>query len=233
MRKSLSPIALILFLATTGTAFGAGGGEVPQNRSSGSASRLDKPVTPEEQARNDYNAGVRLVEKADELAADASHQADERKKAKAWSKAEQNYNTAMKKFSNATQLQPSNYQAWNYIGYTNRKLGKYDAALAAYDRALKLKPDYAEAIEYRGHAYLGLNRLGEAKDAYLKLFAGNRQLAATLLAAMQEWVGQHRGNAEGVDGPTLESFASWVSERSTIASQTASLTREGAASAWH
>jgi len=232
MRNSLRLITFTLLLATTCTAFGAGGGELP-NRSSGSASRLDKPVTPEEQARNDYNAGVRLVEKADELAADALHQADERKKAKALSKAEQNYNTAMKKFSNATQLQPSNYQAWNYIGYTNRKVGKFDAALAAYDRALKLKPDYAEAIEYRGHAYLGLNRLAEAKAAYLALFAGNRQLAATLLAAMQEWVGKHRGSAEGVDGATLDSFASWVNERSTIASQTAALTREGAASAWH
>ena len=139
----------------------------------------------------------------------------------------------MKKFSIATDLQPSNYQAWNYLGYTNRKLGQYDAALAAYNHALKLKPDYAEAIEYRGHAFLGLNRLGEAKEAYLAVFAGNRKLAGTLLAAMQEWVGEHRGDAEGIDGPTLESFASWVNERSTIASQTAALTREGAASAWH
>ena len=49
---------------------------------------------------------------------------------------------------------------------------------------------------------------------------------------MQEWVGEHRGNAAGVDGAMLESFASWVNERSTIAGQTAALTREGAASAW-
>jgi len=229
MRNSLRPLALILLLVTTCTAFGAGGGPAP----SPSPMQTREPLTPEDQARNDYNAGVRLVEKADKLTADAMHQADERKKAKGRAKAEQAYATAMKKFANATQLQPSNYQAWNYVGYTNRKLGKYDAALAAYDRALKLKPDYVEAIEYRGHAYLGLNRLGEAKAAYLALFAGNRQLAATLLGAMQEWVGEHRGNAEGVDGPTLESFASWVSERSTIASQTASLTREGAVSAWH
>ena len=220
---------MILFFATTCTAFGAGGGPAP----SPSPMQTREPLTPEDQARNDYNAGVRLVEKADELMADATRQADERKKAKARSKAEQAYTTAMKKFTNATQLQPSNYQAWNYVGYTNRKLGSYDAALAAYDRALTLKPNYAEAIEYRGHAYLGLNRLGEAKEAYLALFAGNRQLAATLLTAMQVWVGEHRDNAGGVDGPTLESFASWVTERNSIASQTASLTREGAASAWH
>ena len=229
MRNSLRPIALILFFGATCTAFGAGSGPA----AGPSPMQTRAPLTPEEQARNDYNAGVRLVEKADGLAAEAMHQADERKKAKGRSKAEQAYATAMKKFSNATQLQPSNYQAWNYVGYTNRKLGKYDAALAAYDRALRLKPDYAEAIEYRGHAYLGLNRLSDAKAAYLALFAGNRQLAATLLTAMQEWVGAHRGNTGDVDGATLESFASWVTERSTIAAQTAALTREGAASAWH
>ena len=46
-------------------------------------------------------------------------------------------------------------------------------------------------------------------------------------------VGDHRGNPAGVDGGTLESFALWVNERSAIAIQTASLSREGAASAWH
>ena len=68
----------------------------------------------------------------------------------------------------------------------------------------------------------------DAKQAYLALFAGNRKLAAQLLAAMQDWVGEHRGNPAGVDGASLEAFASWVSERSAIASQTAGLTREGA-----
>ena len=102
----------------------------------------------------------------------------------------------------------------------------------AYDRALAIKPGYAEAIEYRGHAYLGLNRLSEAKEAYLALYAGNRKLAASLLTAMQEWVGEHRANSAGVDGAMLESFASWVSERSKIAGQTVGLTREGATSAW-
>ena len=77
-----------------------------------------------------------------------------------------------------------------------------------------------------------LNRLDDAKTAYLALFSSNRQLAAQLLAGMQAWVGEHRGNSGGVDGASLESFASWVSERSAIASQTAGLTREGASAAW-
>jgi cytochrome c-type biogenesis protein CcmH/NrfG len=36
------------------------------------------------------------------------------------------------------------HEAWNYIGYTSRKLGDLDKALAAYGEALRLKPDYAE-----------------------------------------------------------------------------------------
>ena len=124
------------------------------------------------------------------------------------------------------------YQAWNYLGYAQRKLGNYQDALTAYDRALSIKPGYAEAIEYRGHAYLGLNRLSEAKESYLALYASNRKLAASLLTAMQEWVGAHRTDAAGVDVAMLDSFASWVNERSKIAGQTVGLTREGATSAW-
>ena len=235
MRRSITPFAITLLLAATCTAFGAGGGPSP---ASSPAMQTREAPTPETLARNAYNAGVRSVEKADELIAGAARQTDERKQKKVRAKAEHAYATAMKKFASATELQPSNYQAWNYLGYTNRKVGNYEAALSAYDRALKLKPGFAEAIEYRGHAYLHLNRLSEAKDAYLTLFSGNRQLAATLLAAMQHWVGEHRAassnkDGAGADGAMVESFASWVNERSTIAGQTASLTREGAAAAWH
>ena len=231
MRIFIKVLATSLVLAAGGAAYGAGGGEMPQ-RSMGSASRLDNPPSPQEQARAVYNAGVKSVQKADELDADAARQTEPKKQKKLFDKAQDAYAGALKKFSRATELMPGMYEAWNYVGYTSRKLGNYDAALSAYDRALSLKPGYPEAIEYRGHAYLGLNRLSEAKEAYLTLFGGNRKLAAQLLTAMQSWVGEHRGNPAGIDGPSLESFASWVSERSTIASQTAGLTREGANASW-
>lgn len=210
----------VSLLLVTGPTFGAGSGPMP----AGGMSSMDtrEPRTPETQARDQYNSGVRLVEKADKLAADATHQ-------KSVAKAGKAYEAALKKFARAAELNPSMYQAWNYVGYTNRKLANYDAALAAYDRALRLKPDYAEAIEYRGHAYLGLNRLSEAKDAYLALYSANRKLAAQLLAGMQDWVGAHRESSGGLD---VASFAAWVSERSAIAGKTASLTREGASAAW-
>jgi tetratricopeptide (TPR) repeat protein len=228
MRTTYRSLCLALLFSITCTAFGAGGGEMP-SRPMGASS---PPPSPEEQARSAYNAGVKVVEKADELAADAAQQPDAKRQAKVLDKAKGGYASALKKFSRATELNPSMHEAWNYVGYSHRKLGNYEAALAAYDRALSLKPGYPEAIEYRGHAYLGLNRLGEAKDAYLALFSSNRRLAAQLLAGMQAWVGEHRGNAAGVDGASLEAFASWVSERSAIAGQTAGLTREGAEARW-
>lgn len=229
MRTTVRSLGLALMLAFTCTAFGAGGGEMPSRSMGGGSS---PPPSPQEQARISYNAGVKAVEKADALSTDAAHQADARKQARALDKSRDGYASALKKFTRATELEPAMHEAWNYVGYTHRKLGQYEAALAAYDRALTLKPGYPEAIEYRGHAYLGLNRLDDAKTAYLALFAGNRKLAAQLLAGMQAWVGEHRGNPAGVDGASLESFASWVSERSAIASQTAGLTREGATAAW-
>jgi tetratricopeptide (TPR) repeat protein len=225
MRTLISLATVLLF--STGPTFGAGGGSMPSGETPSVQART--PKTPEEQARDQYNGGVRLVEKGDSVSADATRQEDERKRQKARSKAQSSYGSALKKFTRATELQPSMYQAWNYLGYTNRKLGNYEAALQAYDRALQLKPDYPEALEYRGHAYLGLNRLSEAKDAYLALYSSNRKLAAQLLAGMQEWIGAHRDNAGGLD---VESCAAWVNERSAIASQTASLTREGASASW-
>jgi len=232
MRNFTTPvIATFLFFAAC-TAFGAGGGSMPSSGSSTGSTRTERPQTPEEQARTFYNAGVNAVEKADQLAADAARQTDAKKQQKAHAKSRDAYTTALKKFIRATGLDPELYQAWNYAGYSHRKLGNYQAALDAYDRALTLKPGYPEAIEYRGHAYLGLNRLADAKDAYLTLFGSNRKLAAQLLQAMQGWVGEHRANASGVDGASLDAFASWVNERSAIAGQTASLTREGASASW-
>jgi tetratricopeptide (TPR) repeat protein len=218
MRTTLLMASAMLLAA--GPTFGAGGGPMPSGGMPSMESR--EPRTPEDQARDLYNSGVKLVEKADKLAADATQK-------KSVDKAGKAYDGALKKFARATDLNPTMYQAWNYVGYTNRKLGNYEAALQAYDRTLRLKPDYPEAIEYRGHAYLGLNRLSEAKQAYLALYSANRKLAAQLLAGMQQWVAAHRENAGGLD---VDSFAAWVNERSAIAAQTASLTREGASAAW-
>ena len=228
MKTSTKFLAVPLLLAAW-SAFGAGGGGMPAG--GGNEFRQQESPRPEELARSSYNAGVRAVEKADGQSADAARQSDARKRQKANDKARAAYASALKKFTRATELHPAMHEAWNYVGYTQRKLGDFDAALVAYERALTLKPGYAQAIEYRGHAYLGLDRVGEAKEAYLTLYSGNRLLADQLLAAMREWIDARRG-AAGVDPASLDAFASWVDERGAIARQTAGLTRAGAQAAW-
>ena len=230
MRNFIKPLSLVLLLSTC-TAFGAGGGSMPSG-GMGSASRMDPPPTPEEQARQSYNAGVKAVEKADGLGADALRQTDAKKQQKALDKAKSGYAGALKKFSRATELNPRMHEAWNYVGYTNRKLGHYDEALAAYDKALTLKPGYADALEYRGEAYLGLNRIPDAQQAYLDLYAGNRALAGKLLTAIKSWVADQRATAAGSNAPNLDELDKWIQERAQIAGQTAALTRAGTAASW-
>jgi len=189
-----------------------------------------RELTPEERAKQAYNSGVRAVKKADKYAESAAKATDPRKKDKATKESQERYQDALGKFEQAVQFNPSMYEAWNYVGYTKRKLGSYDAALEAYDHALKLKPSYPEAIEYRGEAFLRLKRLDDAKQAYLDLFAGNRALADKLLGSMKTWLDTQR--TEGADPASVEEFAKWVAERSQIAGQTAALTREGAGASW-
>src|ERR1700678_2652074 len=114
--------------------------------------------TPEDQAKDAYNSGVRSIKKAQDYDSDAAKAPSPEKAAKAQDKAHQAYSKALEQFIDAVAKQPSMYQAWNYIGFANRHLGNYDDSLSAYAKALELNPDYPDAIEYRGEAYLGLNR---------------------------------------------------------------------------
>jgi tetratricopeptide (TPR) repeat protein len=124
------------------------------------------------------------------------------------------------------------HEAWNYLGYVNRKLGHYDEALAAYGKALTIKPGYADALEYRGEAYLALNRIPDAQQAYLDLYAGNRTLAGKLLTAMKSWVADQRAKPAGGSAANLDDLDKWIQERTQIAGQTAALTRAGTAASW-
>lgn len=223
----MRPARVIVSVLTVGlavcswTAFGAeteSGTDVGPNstrvdRSSGTASRLSKRQPPEAAARTQYNIGIRGVENGDELAADAARETDAQKRGKLETRSRAAYEDALEKMTKATKFNPRLVEAWDAAGSLNRKLGLYDAALVAYDKALSLKPDYPQAVEGRGLVYLGLHRVDDAKGAYLKLFDGQRELAAKLLKAMQEYVGQRRGVA-GVDAAQLDAFAAWVHERS-------------------
>ena len=193
---------------------------------------LPQLQTPQQKARDAYNDGVRSVKKADKAQQAASEATDAGKKDKAGHEAHDAYAAALAKFTEATSLDPTLHEAWNYVGYTNRKLGNYDDALAAYDKALAIKPGYPDALEYRGEAYLGLGRIPDAQQAYLDLYAGNRALAGKLLSAMKSWATAQRTGTSGSGANNLDELDKWIQERTQIAGQTAALTREGTAASW-
>jgi tetratricopeptide (TPR) repeat protein len=187
--------------------------------------------SPQDKAKSLYNQGLHDVKKADKFQTSALQLTDAARKDKAVREAQQYYSSALSKFQQATQNDPEMYEAWNYVGYTNRKLGNYDVALTAYERALTLHPGYPDALEYRGEAFLGLNRVPDAQQAYLDLFATNRALADKLLASMKDWLQAQRASSSA-DANTVSELDKWIQERLGIAGQTASLTRQGTAASW-
>jgi tetratricopeptide (TPR) repeat protein len=208
MRLALSVLsACLLVNGIPAQACGGGG--------MSSAAPTPSVQTPRDKARDAFNAGVHDVKQADKAQGSA---------------AQDLYGSALGKFKQAVAQDATLPEAWNYVGYTSRKLGNYDDALAAYGKALSLKPGYADAIEYRGEAYLGLSRVPDAQAAYLDLYAANRALAAKLLTAMKSWVAGQRAKPSGATN--LDDFDKWIQERAQIAGQTAALTREGAAASW-
>jgi tetratricopeptide (TPR) repeat protein len=177
------------------------------------------PASPEAQAA--LEAALSAVKAGDTLAAGGAP-------GKLPPDAKEAYTKARAKFTEATKADPKLAQAWNGVGYSSRKLGDYKAALAAYDKAIELRAGYPEATEYRGEAYLALNRTEDAKQAYLDLFAVNRELAGKLLDSMKQWAA-----TPGKKKDLVADLDDFIKERAQIAAQTASLTRESAAQGWN
>ena len=59
---------------------------------------------------------------------------------------------------------PRDADAWNYLGFASRKLGKNEEALGYYEKALKLDPNHKGAHNYLGEAYLQMNNLPKAEE---------------------------------------------------------------------
>ena len=69
----------------------------------------------------------------------------------------------------ASSKYPNNADAWNYLGFASRKLGKYEESEVAYKRALSINPDHVGALEYYGELHLTLKRPEKAKDLLAQL----------------------------------------------------------------
>lgn len=75
-----------------------------------------------------------------------------------------NFALALPFFQKVVAKDSGNADAWNYVGYSHRKLKRYDQALTAYKKALAIKPDHRGANEYIGELYLETGKLALAKE---------------------------------------------------------------------
>ncbi|MDH3595057.1 MAG: tetratricopeptide repeat protein [Rhodospirillales bacterium] len=74
------------------------------------------------------------------------------------------YAEALPLLARAVAAEPKNADAYNYLGYSHRKLGDTEAALGFYRKALEIKPTHLGANEYLGELYLELGDLKKAEE---------------------------------------------------------------------
>ena len=211
-------IAAVVGLAHVGIF--ANGSSMPSAPSGGGSSSLPS-MSPEERAIEAFKSGDEHRVKGKKLEDDAATKkgADVEK---TLAKAKSEYQKSLKDFNNAAKLNPKLAPAYNGMGFAYRKTGDYAKALEMYDQAIELaKPKvFVEAIEYRAEAYLGLNRIDDARQAYLDLFAVDRTQADSLMEAMKKWVAAHKTDPAGVSPDAVSTFEKWLGERDGLSKQT-------------
>lgn len=212
--------ALALAVGWGGSAFANGGAPNPAAEVGQSN---EPPQDPTVVAAGHYNQAIKYRERAAKLETEISTIEDQAKRAKAEKKLVKNYRNAESELRTAVRLNPRFHEAFSDLGYALRKQGKLEPAIAAYDTSLSLSPNYPNAIEYRGEAYLGLGRIEEAKQAYMQLFANNREMADQLLGVMKTWVTEQKESPSGADASTVEALGEWVASREQVAGQVAPL----------
>ena len=79
------------------------------------------------------------------------------------------YKPALLLFEQVVAKKPNNADAWNYIGFSHRKLGQIEAALRGYKKALAINPEHRGAHEYLGELYVQSGRMDLAREHLAKL----------------------------------------------------------------
>ena len=74
------------------------------------------------------------------------------------------YSNAIPLLEKVVAAEPKNADAYNYLGYSHRKLGDRETALVFYTKALEIKPRHLGANEYLGELYLEQGELQKAEE---------------------------------------------------------------------
>ena len=194
------------------------GGLADEAFAAGGAPKKAEEPSLQQQAIEHYNKGLKHRDEAWQHEAKAATAEKEKDREKRLEKARKDYQKAVTEQLSAVDKTPRFHEAFSSLVYAYRKLGRYEEALAAYGTCLELAPNYAEAIEYRGEAYLGLNRVADARQAYQNLLPTDRAHAASLLSAFREWARKRRATpVEGVSARTLAEVEQWIAVKETAA----------------
>jgi tetratricopeptide (TPR) repeat protein len=206
---------------------GGGGGQMPGGRGMGqSQPGGDMPPStasekPDAAAKKAFKAGVKSLNRAREFQEVADKATNPDKKADALDKVNDAYGKALDQFTDALSNKGDMVEAWNNAAYVHLRLGAYNEAIDDYNHTLSIKPELFEAIEGRAEAFVGTDRLDQAKAAYMDLFNHAPVLADQLMAVMQKWLQSHHEAANGMRGADIDSFGKWLQERDGIAKQAA------------
>lgn len=74
------------------------------------------------------------------------------------------YQSAIPLLEKAAAKDPKNADVQNYLGYSHRKLKRFDVALKHYHAALRIAPKHRGANEYLGELYLQTGKLAKAEE---------------------------------------------------------------------
>ena len=107
----------------------------------------------EDVAKSNYKEAVSFIKRAGKL-----EKKDKQEKAKKL------YSQAFSKLEKALKADKKNPDILNYMGFTSRKVGKFEQAEKFYLKGLRIKPDHNGINEYLGELYVQTNRMDKANE---------------------------------------------------------------------
>ena len=80
------------------------------------------------------------------------------------------YRSAVRDLRTFLSENPNDADAWNWLGFSARNIGRFDLSWDAYDRALAIDPEHLGAMNYLGHLYLTRGDMAGAETMAARLF---------------------------------------------------------------
>lgn len=79
------------------------------------------------------------------------------------------YDMAIDKIETMLKDDPENADLYNYLAYSQRKMGDFESAAQNYERALMINPEHAGALEYQGELFLQTGKPEMAQENLARL----------------------------------------------------------------